>query len=71
MWFLILYKNEVRVWYLKDDAFDSIYKKSTFLSLGIVLSLLLKYLGQLNGITFVVLIILLLGYYLFSEKMGK
>ena len=71
VWFLIWYKNEVRVWYLKEDAYESIYKKSTFLSLSIVLSLLLKYLGQLNGVTFIVLIIVLTGYYLMSEKMGK
>lgn len=69
LWFLIWYKNDVRVWYLKEDAYESIFKKSTFLSLSIVLSLLLKYLGQLNGITFVVLIFVLIGYYLLSEKM--
>lgn|GEM_PF-4951165 len=71
IWFFVRYRGQQRVWYLKADAFSKIYTNSLFLSLFVCLSLFLKYVGQLNWITFIVLIVFLAGGYFVTVRGEK
>jgi predicted membrane channel-forming protein YqfA (hemolysin III family) len=71
IWFLVSYRGQQRVWYLKTEEFAVIYRKSLFVSLFISLSLFLKYVGQLNWLTGGVLAALLVISYVFMVRFEK
>lgn len=71
IWFFVRFRGQQRVWYLKAEAFSKIYTKSLFLSLFICLTLFLQYVGQLNWVTFTVLVVFLIVGYWFTARSEK
>ncbi|PIR43813.1 hypothetical protein COV24_01055, partial [candidate division WWE3 bacterium CG10_big_fil_rev_8_21_14_0_10_32_10] len=67
--FVISYRGEQRVWYLKKEAYKKIYTNSMFFSLFIVLILALRYLKQFNYVTIGALVVVL-GFGYFLNKKG-
>lgn len=57
--FLVRFRGEQRVWYLKEDDFQKIYVVSFYISIGIVLILALSYFSVLSIYTLIPLLFLL------------
>jgi len=70
--FVIKYRADRRVWYLKQEQFTNIYNPLVFISLGIVLFLFLSYIKQVNIISIVLVLVTVVGgYILFKLGQGK